>query len=56
MAQTGTYREELENELKQTDPNSHSNRLIAQGIILRRYYGLHRLIVDNKKCAVKSQM
>ncbi|XP_059151596.1 KH domain-containing, RNA-binding, signal transduction-associated protein 2-like isoform X2 [Physella acuta] len=32
MAQTGTYREELENELKQTDPNSHSNRLIAQEI------------------------
>ncbi|KAH9504189.1 KH domain-containing, RNA-binding, signal transduction-associated protein 2 [Bulinus truncatus] len=32
MAQTGTYREELENELKQTDPNSHANRLIAQEI------------------------
>ncbi|KAK0045502.1 KH domain-containing RNA-binding signal transduction-associated protein 2 [Biomphalaria pfeifferi] len=32
MAQTGTYREELENEIKQTDPNSHANRLIAQEI------------------------
>uniref|UniRef100_A0A0B7BP49 K Homology domain-containing protein n=1 Tax=Arion vulgaris TaxID=1028688 RepID=A0A0B7BP49_9EUPU len=32
MAQTGTYSEELENELKQTDPNSHANRLIAQEI------------------------
>ncbi|CAL1533506.1 unnamed protein product [Lymnaea stagnalis] len=32
MAQTGTYREELENELKQTDPSSHANRLVAQEI------------------------
>lgn len=32
MAQAGGYREELESELKQTDPNSHANRLIAQEI------------------------
>ncbi|XP_005107804.1 KH domain-containing, RNA-binding, signal transduction-associated protein 2 isoform X2 [Aplysia californica] len=32
MAQAGGYREELENELKQTDPNSHASRLVAQEI------------------------
>lgn len=32
MTQAGGYREELESELKQTDPNSHANRLIAQEI------------------------
>ncbi|BFY99884.1 hypothetical protein BsWGS_02924 [Bradybaena similaris] len=32
MAQTGTYREELESEFKHTDPNSHASRLLAQEI------------------------
>jgi len=32
MTQTGGYREELENELKITDPNSHASRLVAQEI------------------------
>jgi len=33
MAQAGGYREELDNELKQTDPNSHASRLLAQEIV-----------------------
>jgi len=32
MAQAGGYREELEAEFKQTDPNSHASRLVAQEI------------------------
>ncbi|GFN81435.1 KH domain-containing, RNA-binding, signal transduction-associated protein 1 [Plakobranchus ocellatus] len=32
MATSGSYIEELENELKQTDPNSHANRLVTQEI------------------------
>jgi len=32
MAQVGGYREELENELKMTNPDSHASRLVAQEI------------------------
>ena len=31
MAKSGSYIDELQNELKQTDPDSHANRLVTQG-------------------------
>lgn len=31
MAQINGYKEELQDELQKTDPNSHASRLLAQG-------------------------
>ncbi|GFR57701.1 KH domain-containing, RNA-binding, signal transduction-associated protein 2 [Elysia marginata] len=55
MASSGSYIEQLENELKQTDPNSHANRLVTQELD-RLNKGEDRQPQEEKKDRSSSQL